>query len=221
MFFNHAVVADANAVYRLGFTKILETSDHELDVVEAESLATTAGAIDATSSDLLIIDLGLPGLNGLAGLKELHRHHPQVKILVTSENFSDDVLLDCLTSGFHGCLEKTSTASQVLEALKRAAEGGVYISHPITEVTPLHDTGKSDEPLDNLTPRQRAVIEKVAEGMSNKEVARALGICEGTVKVHVNAAYKVLGVHNRVAAAIMLQKQFQSSNAADQTQLAF
>ena len=173
------------------------------------------GAVDSSNSDLLIVDLDLPGLNGMVGLREFHRHRHGVKILATSESFANDLLLDCLSSGFHGCLEKTSSASEILEALERAAEGGVHIPRPLDD---SKVTGSVDH-FEDLTPRQRAVIEQVAEGKSNKEVARVLGISEGTVKVHVNAAYKTLGVHNRVSAALMLQPHLHSRHPAHEQEL--
>ncbi len=192
-----AVVADASELCRVGFAGILNRPKFSFVVSEVGTFATLIDSLEADSHELLLVDSHLPGMNGFAGVAELRDHYPDLKITLTVESATTEILVQCLSVGLNGCIAKSLHACEIEDAIEMVIANKIYISAPHHELCSDSKTA--------LTPRQLIVMEALADGKSNKQIARELGITEGTVKVHVNAAYRALGVHNRVTAAAVLR----------------
>ncbi|NTZ42874.1 response regulator transcription factor [Altererythrobacter sp. SALINAS58] len=195
---DRAIIADGSNLCRIGFSTILRQPELGYSVAEATNLVSLIEHLDSVETQLLVVDSRLAGLNGLAGLGELSRHYPRTKIVASVESLTGEFALGCISIGIKGCIEKSMPSDAIVEAIQAVRKGRIYLSNsPKNSASPPGPPGS--DPV-SLTPQQCKVLDVLATGKSNKEIARMLGICEGTVKVHVNAAYRALGVHNRVAA---------------------
>lgn len=200
------LVADDHALFREGMRYVLAGLGSNVEILEArdgsEALALVAGRPDL---DLVLLDLAMPGMDGFTGLRALRTRIPAVPvvILAASED-SADVRL-ALNGGAMGFIPKSSTSSVMLSALRLVLSGGVYLPPAFLEKSSRRGTTESGAPsLDalGLTARQQDVLKLLGQGQSNKEIAQALGLAEGTVKLHVSAILKALDVDNRTQAVI-------------------
>jgi DNA-binding NarL/FixJ family response regulator len=202
------IVADSQPLFRAGLKAMFVHDLGFRNVSDARDVAeVTLCLIQNPSVALVAIEMDLPGMNGVAGIRHLRARFPAIRFLVISGRAERGIVIDVLTAGAHGCIIKTMTDAETLEALRAVLSGQVYVPSMLAELTPhAPKSGGATQhgsPQD-LTLRQRQVLDLVAAGKSNKEIARALRIAESTVKVHVAAAFRVLGVHNRVGAASAL-----------------
>lgn len=203
---NHiAVVADEHALSGAGLLHIMETCLHFSKVLTCRNFRELAGIFGQYQSrvGLAVIHYNLPGMKQEKGLRRLCEAWPSVRILVTADGCDRDAILEMISAGSHGFIPKSSSALELEHALRATAEGHVFVSPASIETTSAN-SGAMPGGESRLTVRQREVLDLLAEGKSNKQIAQSLGISEGTVKVHVNAAFRALGVHNRVSATTAL-----------------
>lgn len=202
-----AIVADDNALCGAGLLHIIESCLNFSKVLTCRNFRELAGILGQYRSrvTLAVINYDLPGMKRATGLRRLSETWSSVRILVTAERCDRDMILEVLSAGSHGFVPRNSTAQDLQHALTATAQGHVFVSPlPADEAKPQPAQGKPSLNDARLTARQAEVLDLVAAGKSNKEIASVLGISEGTVKVHVNAAFRALGVHNRVSATTAL-----------------
>ena len=203
------LVADAHPLLRAGLIDIFQRRLGFASCREASSYSE-AGDLLATHSPVtvLAIDLALPGLNGIASVQKFRLRYPTTKVIVLSETIERDAVLESLVAGINGYISKSLPPLQLVEAIRTVINGQVYIPPQISN---LDSSEASREPhcasQTSLTHRQHDVLKLLVKGQSNKQIARALNIAEGTVKLHVNALFKALGVNNRVGATAATQRQ--------------
>jgi DNA-binding NarL/FixJ family response regulator len=184
------------------------TRDLGMGIVrEAGNFAETLSAIARDAEiGMVVVDLALPGMRS-EGLRQLRTQHPALLVAVVASTGDRDIVLDALCAGVHGYILKDLPANEMLDAFRNVLSGHIHVPAHLSDVSPKrpvqvppraapHDPG--------LTERQNEVLQLLAVGKSNKEIARVLRIAEGTVKVHITAAFRLLGVHNRVSAAAIL-----------------
>lgn len=204
---NHvAVVADESALCGAGLLHLMEHCLHYSKVLTCRNFRELAGILGQYRSRvaLAVVQFDLPGMKRTKGLHRLCEAWPSVPILVTGDRCDRDTVLEVLSAGSHGFVPKSSSPLELEHALKATAGGQVFVSpmsvgRPAAESSPTRSFREAE-----LTARQKEVLNLLATGKSNKQIAWALGISEGTVKVHVNAAFRALGVHNRVNATTAL-----------------
>jgi len=205
---NHvAIVADDSALSGAGLLHMMETCLSFSKVLTCRNFRELAGLFGQYRSraTLAVINYDLPGMKRASGLRRLCEAWPSVRILVTADVYDRDTILEVLSAGSHGFIPKSSSAPELEQALRATAEGHVFVSPlPVDQKLPQSASPHAPTSDARLTARQKEVLELVATGKSNKQIAIALGISEGTVKVHVNAAFRALGVHNRVSATTTL-----------------
>lgn len=205
---NHvAIVADDNALCGAGLLHIMETCLNFSKVLSCRNFRELAGILGQyrTRVGLAVINYDLPGMKRASGLRRLCDAWPSVRILVVADGGDRDTILEVLAAGSHGFIPKSSSARELEHALTATSEGHVFVSPlPVDQKGPEASRPNGSSVDARLTARQKEVLDLVAAGKSNKQIASALGISEGTVKVHVNAAFRALGVHNRVNATTAL-----------------
>ena len=204
---NHiAVVADESALCGAGLLHMMQACLNFSKVLSCGNFGELAGILGQYPSrvGLAVIDFNLPGMKRADGLHWLCHTWPSVHILITADVGDRDTILEVLAAGSQGFIPKNSSPLQLENALKAAALGQVFVSATSVERS-------TSEPLRTrmfnerrLTVRQKEVLDLLAAGKSNKQIAWVLGISEGTVEAHVGAAFRVLGVHNRVNATTAL-----------------
>lgn len=194
------LVADDHAIFRQGLRVVLGDLDPAVEILEAADFGEAlAIAREAQNLSLLLADLRMPQMDGFEGLKALRRVLPRAPIMVLSASEEAADLFGALESGASGYLPKSAPAPVILEALRLVLAGGVYVPRELVSggrLLPQMPAGSGRAGI--LTPRQHEVLALIADGHSNKEIAYRIGTSEGTVKVHITAIMRALGVRNRV-----------------------
>jgi two-component system nitrate/nitrite response regulator NarL len=190
------LLVDDHALFRHGLLLLLSKLPDTHEFVEAENCeAAFAAAAAHADLDLILLDLALPGMNGLDGLVRLRQLRPAAPVVLLSANDSAHIIVDGLRRGARGFIPKSSSPDVMMAALQVILAGGTYV--------PAAGIARRTEPEDSraLTARQREVLELLARNRTNKEIAEELGMRVNTVRVHVAAILKALGVENRNEAA--------------------
>jgi len=207
------LVVDDHPLIREALKQVLGTLDSEIQVLEAQS-AKEALAISEDQQDLhlILLDLGLPGEDGLEALPLLRERSPHVPVVVFSANDLPDVVRRAIDAGAMGFIPKTSSNTLLINALRFVLSGGVYLPvevlrQPAPGVMPAAAAGSAIGLRElGLTQRQGQVLALLVQGKSNKLICRELDLAEGTVKVHVAAVLKALGVSNRTQAVMAVSR---------------
>jgi NarL family two-component system response regulator LiaR len=199
------VIADDHRVVRDGLCYLLG-QEPDIEIAgEAGDGRQTVDVVAATRPDVLLLDLYMPGLDGHAVLAALHDkaddRRPAVVVLTSAAE--DEHLLRAMQAGATSYLLKTSPADQVIAAVRNAAAGTASLSPELlTRLTQALRRPPPPDPLRALSPRERDVLRLIAQGHSNRQIARDLAIGEQTVKTHVRGILAKLGLQDRVQAAI-------------------
>lgn len=197
------VLADDHTVLRVGLRSFLEERTDAGLVVERECASgeEAVEAAEALRPDLLLLDLSMAGLGGLGATLEIRRRGLHVKILILTQHAEAVSLRRALEAGANGYVVKTARGDELLAAIRAVLAGGTYIDPQLAGAlvtAPGRDAGSTaDEALARLTPRERQVLQLVAEGYSNKEVAQTLDIAVKTVMAHRANLMEKLDIHNR------------------------
>lgn len=209
-------IVDDHALFRRGLALMLAEIFDELSVVEAGSADQAIEIVmDDRAFDLVLLDLVMPGMNGYDGLSLLHENLPGIPIVIISSSENHPDVRGALLRGARGYVLKSSAAEVLKHALPLVLSGELFI--PSIALDPAHllpgapfdpdETSIARDPaVKVLTPRQTEVLNLLAKGQSNKEIARNLGMVDGTVKVHVKAIFQKFSVRNRTQAVIAGQK---------------
>jgi DNA-binding NarL/FixJ family response regulator len=200
------LVADGNTLCRAGLIALLQREIGVAGVFGAEDVPGIEDLLrDGPPVDLLVLDAELPGLGGAAGLRRLAAEFPSLGIVVVAARPDLECVEAAPGAGARGCLLKDRPDDEIVAVLRAILNGQAFVSAtpPPGEIA----AARAGDPVDALTSRQRSVVEMLASGRSNKEIGSVLGICEGTVKVHLLAAFRQMGVRNRVQAVTALRSR--------------
>lgn len=203
------LLADDHDLVRDGIVSFLKTAAPDITVSQAKDFAESLAIVDSdTNIDLTILDLNMPGMNGLSGLTVMRQKFPDVPVVILSGSVKRSDVLNALEHGASGYLPKTLSGKSLINALRLVLSGEKYIPSAL-----LEDDGGSirpgeidldglapDNPLRQLTNREREVLALLTKGLSNKEIAKQLSVREITVKVHLTGIFKKLGAANRTQA---------------------
>ncbi len=195
------VLADDHPVFLSGLEHVLR-SDPGIQVVERCTDGNAAlEALRRERPDLLIADLSMPGCGGLDLLREVSSTRMPVRVIFLTARIDHNDVLEALRLGVSGIVLKESAALQLLDCVRRVAAGHQWIDQGIGSRTlhgMLRRQAAAEQVSATLTPREIEVVRMVAAGLRNKEIADALGISEGTIKVHLRTIFEKLGIENRM-----------------------
>lgn len=201
------LLIDDHALFRIGLSELLQRRG--IDVIAAVSGCEEGlRQVARTRPDVVLLDMRMPGMSGLDVLERLRtagRTMP-VAMLTTSRDEAD--VISSLQNGAQGYLLKDMEPDDLIAALTRIVKGETVVAQELTGVLARAVQGGAEPTgghtqIKGLTPREREILCLVAEGQSNKVIARNLGISDGTVKLHVKAILRKLKVHSRVEAAVL------------------
>ncbi len=201
------LIADDHALFRDGLRLQLESHDPSMQVLEAADFDAVFEQVRETDPpNLILIDLAMPGMDWRQALPLLRKRCPDAAVVIVSASDAREDILAALNSGAAGYIPKSSPGKVMLRALELVLSGGIYV--PPEVLSWVGRTGKPAAASEitvahSLTPRQNEVLSLMAEGQSNKKIARALDLSEGTVKLHVAAVLKALGADNRTQAVLV------------------
>ena len=205
------LIADDHPLFREAISSVIASGFEGSQIIETDDLDS---ALDITREnddlDLILLDLNMPGMHGLNGLITLRNEAPAIPVVIVSAEEDKQVVLQAITYGACGFITKSSPRAQMTEAIQQILDGNVYLPSDIIRTGKESNTRRSrheenpisPELLNSLTRRQLLVLERMSKGESNKQIAYNLNIAETTVKAHVSAILRKLGVHNRVQAIL-------------------
>lgn len=201
------VIADDHTIMREGLAMLMATRD-DIDVVgQAADGAAAVDIVDRVGADVVLMDVSMPGVDGVEATRRLYETHPATAVLMLTTFADSSKVMDSLEAGAVGYLLKDSPPADVLAGVVAASQGGSpldpRVARSLVEAQRRAPSSRTDV---QLTDKQRQVLALVAEGMSNRLIGRRLGISEKTVKSHLTTIYALLGVTDRVQAAVWAQR---------------
>jgi DNA-binding NarL/FixJ family response regulator len=212
------LVADDHAMFRDGLRYALASLDDDVEILEAKDCAEALALVGSHPDlDLVLLDLAMPGMDGLAGLHALRARRPAVPVVILSGSEEPADARRALDRGAMGFIPKSSSSSVMLGALRLVLSGGVYLPPAFLEHFQTGRTLSGAPSIETLglTPRQHDVLRLLGKGQSNKEIARVLGLAVGTVKLHISAILRALGVGSRTRAVIAAARLLDRAGGAD------
>ena len=202
------LLVDDDDLMRAGLRSVL-SSDETIEVVGEVGDGTLAtGSVRELRPDLVLMDIRMPALDGISATRDVLAVAPDVKVVVLTTFEDEDYIFDALSAGASGFLLKRTKPEELIAAIHTVADGDSLLSPSVTRrvidrMATQPVAGLSGARLDDLTPREREVLELVGRGLSNREIAESFVIEESTVKTHVKRILMKLGLRDRVQAVIL------------------
>jgi DNA-binding NarL/FixJ family response regulator len=206
-----ALIADDDEFFRMALATILTSKLKFVEVVQAASLDEGVEKLSARNDiSLALFDLAMPGMESPANLRAVRDCFETLRVAVVSSSKNRQDILSALEACLHGYVPKGLGVADLAHSLQLIVDGVIYVPPSIADLPAQEQPAPSREvaaappnaALATLTPRQRGVLELLVQGKSNKAIARDLDLGEGTVKVHMAALFRSLGVRTRTAAAV-------------------
>lgn len=199
------VVADDQQIVREGLVALLGLIDGVRVVADAGDGAQVLTLLETVAADIVLMDLRMPGVDGIEATRRLARRHPDVAVVVLTTYADDDSIGEALRAGARSYLTKNASRDQIAAALRATAQGQATFDPAVSRrivsgLRPSAAAGRWHNP-DRLTPREVEVLRLMARGMSNRDIATTLFIGESTVKTHVNNAFAKIGARDRADVA--------------------
>ena len=202
------IIVDDHPLFRGALKQALTSSFEAAEIVEAGSLDELTDKLGQGGDvDLVLLDLTMPGVQGLSGLLFLRAQHPEIPVVIVSANEDPVVIRRSIDFGASGFVPKSQPVDQIRKAVKRVLDGEIWVPADI-DLTVRTDKEAADLAgrLSTLTPQQVRVLMMLGEGLINKQIAFKLGVSEATIKAHVSAILQKLGVDSRTQAVIAINK---------------
>jgi DNA-binding NarL/FixJ family response regulator len=205
------LVADDHPMVRSALAHTVRDVEPDVEVIEADTFQTVCEAVQCDQPDMALIDLNMPGMNAIEGLRRLRQRFPTLVLVVASGQQDTATIRAVLELGALGFIPKTESRDVILMAIRLVRAGGTYIPKQTLQIrsgAPAQGaaTASRGPGSDNLTPRQFEVLQLLGQGQPNKLIARELGLTEGTVKIHLAAILRSLEARNRTEAVVRARK---------------
>lgn len=204
------LLADDHAVVREGLRALLEQQADMQVVAEASDGPGALQMVISETPDVIVLDMKMPGATAVETIHAIKQQRPRTQVLVFTSYAEDSQVRDALTAGATGYLLKDAMAEDLIRAVREVNAGRAWL-HPHAQRQMLEWMRRSPSQIDSLTSRERSVLSLLAEGQSNKQIARNLGLTAGTVKGYVSQVLEKLGVADRTQAALLAHKEGMTS----------
>ena len=202
------IVVDDHPLFRGALTQALSSALAGARIDQAASLAELEELIARRAdTDLVLLDLSMPGVQGLSGLLLLRSQHPDIPVVVVSAHDDPETIRRCMEFGASGYVPKSLSVEEIRTAVETVLRGGIWIP-PDIDLERAADSGTADvvARLSTLTPQQVRVLMMLGQGLLNKQIAFQLGVSEATIKAHVSAILQKLHVDSRTQAVIAINR---------------
>lgn len=207
------LLIDDHALFRIGLQELLERRG--IDVVAAVAGCQEGiDKVEALQPDVVLLDMRMPEMNGLEVLSRIRQRELGMPVAVLTTSREEEDVINSLQQGAQGYLLKDMEPDELITALEDVVAGQTVVAKELTGILAravvqgdTQEQEEADGAFANLTPREREILCLLADGQSNKVIARNLGISDGTVKLHVKAILRKFNVHSRVEAAVMAVEQ--------------
>lgn len=212
IYLNSVLISDDDDFFRIALSSILKRQLGFNEVIETSDFDEAVERLEGNKQvELALFDLNMPGMDNWVNLQTVRTSCPDLRVAVVSASQNRRDIFSALKVGLHGYVYKGLGLPEMEKALRQICEGTIYIPPTVAELPPTSsaDTASLLGPLEfrdgralpHLTPRQKEILTLLVAGKSNKAMARALDLSEGTVKFHMAAVFRILGASNRVEAA--------------------
>jgi DNA-binding NarL/FixJ family response regulator len=189
------LLADDHPVFRQGLRALLERERFEV-VGEASDGLEAITMAERLQPNVVVIDLAMPALNGIDAAREIVKRAPRAKTILLTMYTEEHHVLEALRAGVKGCVSKSQAAEHLLQAIKDVWGGGVYLSPHVSGAVVQAYLAKTDMPYEPLTPRERQVLQLIAEGKTTKETASVLDVSVKTAETHRTNLMEKLDIHS-------------------------
>ncbi len=211
------IIADDHPLFRAALREVVGRQIAGAQIIEVSSLDALQAAIaNHPDSDMVLLDLRMPGARGLSSLLYLRAEYPTVPIVVVSASEDPCVVQRTLDFGASGFIPKSASIETIGDSLRAVLDGGIC-APPLPERRSKAEEQDREQArrLSTLTPQQLKVLVMLAEGQSNKYIAAHLAITEATVKAHITGILRKLGIERRTQAAVLAQRLMQTGDRAE------
>jgi two-component system response regulator NreC len=189
------LLADDHVIVRQGFRALLEREGLEV-VAEAANGHEAVQLAGELLPDVAVLDFAMPLLNGLDAAKEIRRRSPRTRTILLTVHSEDHYVLEAVQAGVHGYVVKTQAAADLVQAIREIRGNAIYLSPTISRAVVEAYLDKTTPPGDVLSPRERQVLQLVAEGKTTKEIAGVLGVSVKTADSHRTRIMRKLDIHD-------------------------
>lgn len=195
------LVVDDHAIMRDGIRALINEQEDMHVIGEAEDGRTAVELAGRLHPDVVLMDIAMPLLNGLEATRQIKRDHPDIQVLVLTMYDHEEYVRQVLATGASGYILKRAAATDLVNAIRAVARGDAVLSPAITRLVINEylraDTVQSSDESDKLTPREREVLQLIAEGHTSREIARLLDLSIKTVQAHRTSLMQKLDLHDR------------------------
>jgi NarL family two-component system response regulator LiaR len=196
------LIVDDYDMVRSGLTVFLEAFDDLRLVGEAADGAEALRLCEQVNPNVVLMDLVMPGVDGVAAIREIRRAHPEIQVIALTSYSDQRLVVNALQAGAISYIYKNISIDELANAI-RMAKAGKSVLAPEVVKTLIKQSATPDAPVEELTPREAEVLALLVDGLSNNEIASQLFISRSTVKTHLSNIFAKLGVGNRVEAVRM------------------
>ncbi len=202
------LIADDHPLVRGALRQAVAGAVPDAIISECGDMIELSAALEkAKGTDLVLLDLNMPGVRGFSGLMYMRAQYPVIPVIVVSANEERDTIRRCIDFGASGYIPKTTDIEVMRGAVRTVLEGGAWTPADVDLAAPVDkETADIVRRLSSLTPQQVRVLMMLSEGLLNKQIAYELSVSEATVKAHVSAILQKLGVDSRTQAVIAASK---------------
>ena len=217
------LIVDDHPLYRDALESALELVFTDCHIRKARTLGEALSCVEAGfDPELVMFDLKLPDVTGISGFVSLRRHLPDARILVISSLASLELVQSLLNEGASGFLPKDASARTLRFALSEIIAGRRYVPNDYQKAESAEPASGFDHPkLAELTPQQKRIMKLICAGKPNKQIAYELSLAEATVKAHITALLRRLGVHNRTQAVVFVENAIAQQRGTEPEARAF
>jgi len=203
------MIVDDHPLVRQGLSQLLSADDAFEVVATLESGREALDAVLSRAPDVVLMDVSMPGMDGIAATRELLRRRPATRVVMLTSYAEDETVISAIDAGASGYLLKDAEPEDLLKGVRAAARGEA----PLAPRAARALLGARHRPANNdhLTPREEEVLALVGQGLANKQIGVQLGISEKTVKAHLTSVYQRIGVFSRTEAAIWARERLGRS----------
>ena len=204
------IIADNHPLFRAALRQAVTSAVPGVEIIEADTLESVQQKVDENvDADLVLLDIHMPGAQGFSGLVFLRGQHPGVPVIVVSGSEETPLMKRAIHYGASGFIPKSSPLETISEAIVAVLQGDEWLPQELEDSMDDLVTDEEQqfaEAVASLTPQQFRVLTMLTEGLLNKQIAYDLNVSEATIKAHVTAILRKLGVHSRTQAVIAAQR---------------
>ena len=203
------IIADDHPLFRAALRQAVNQAVEDVAIHEVDTIAALQDAVESNSDlDLVLLDLKMPGAHGFSGLAFMRGQYPGLPVVMVSGSEELPVIRKALDYGASGYIPKSSSLPAITSAIQVVLNGEIWLPDDVKSKVAQMESAPTDfsEKLATLTPQHFRVLGMLTEGMLNKQIAYDLDVSEATVKAHITALFRKLGVRNRTQAVIAVQQ---------------